>query len=403
LEAAASRAREGVPCRVPALADSVNRDDRLALVSLRCGGQNCHVDVDFADGVTWIARIRLADPLLPPPATQARITLSEVATLQFLSQTKVPAPKVYAYSLESPENPVGVSYQLMEKLPGTPLDWRQATSEQQDKVMEQLADVYLQLEQHPLPLTGSLFPAPDAPDGSGLKVGPFAQVPCFESPEAALGPFENLEASYTTLIRQQLRALANREESALPVDNYLSFLWRLDMLPELVAACASPAGPFYLKHYDDKGDHILVDDDFNITGIIDWEFASAETRELAFATPCLMWPVREYYQGSNELAAEETRFAAMFDRRGRHDMGDLVRRGRRWQRYLFFLGGSLPRTVGEFESLFQGLRKSFAGVEGAAALSSYANWKREVLDRFAGQDAVLRDLLVDHPEQTNGR
>lgn len=32
-------------------------------------------------------------------------------------------------------------------------------------------------------------------------------------------------------------------------------------------------GPFFLKHMDDKGDHILVNDDFNITGVIDWSFA----------------------------------------------------------------------------------------------------------------------------------
>lgn len=29
------------------------------------------------------------------------------------------------------------------------------------------------------------------------------------------------------------------------------------------------SGPFFLAHTDDKGDHILVDDDFQITGIID--------------------------------------------------------------------------------------------------------------------------------------
>lgn len=32
-------------------------------------------------------------------------------------------------------------------------------------------------------------------------------------------------------------------------------------------------GPFFLKHMDDKGDHILVDDEYNITGIIDWIYA----------------------------------------------------------------------------------------------------------------------------------
>ena len=37
----------------------VNAGARFA--AEQCGGQNCHVDVEFADGVTWLARIRLED------------------------------------------------------------------------------------------------------------------------------------------------------------------------------------------------------------------------------------------------------------------------------------------------------------------------------------------------------
>lgn len=128
------------------------------LVSRQCGGQNCHLDVEFADGVTWLARVRLDDPLLPPPDTQAHIFLSEVATLQFVGKEGVPAPRVYAYGLESPDNAVGTSYIHMEKLQGKPLDWGRATTEQRTRVMEQLADLYLELEKHPIPLTGSLVP-----------------------------------------------------------------------------------------------------------------------------------------------------------------------------------------------------------------------------------------------------
>lgn len=35
------------------------------------------------------------------------------------------------------------------------------------------------------------------------------------------------------------------------------------------------SGPFFLAHTGDKGDHILVDDDFRITGISDWTFVRA--------------------------------------------------------------------------------------------------------------------------------
>ncbi|GAB1311865.1 hypothetical protein MFIFM68171_02075 [Madurella fahalii] len=277
LESAASSARNGITCRIPALADNDSEAARIELVSRQCGGQNCHVDVEFAGGVTWIARIRLDDPLLPPHPVQTRILLSEVATLRFLARTRVPAPQVHAYALEGLGNSVGTSH-----------------------------------------------------------------------------------------------------------------------LPDLVAESESRNGPFYLKHYDDKGDHILVDDDHNITGIIDWEFASFEAKELAFSSPCMMRPVRKFYQGSNELTEEEQHFAAIFDERGRKDLSNIVHQGRRWQRYLFFLGGGIPRDMSEFEHLFQGLRESFAnGRDGKAVpdISGYQNWKRDVIEEFCIEDSQLEARL----------
>ncbi|KAK0750535.1 hypothetical protein B0T18DRAFT_437704 [Schizothecium vesticola] len=295
---------------------------------------NCYVDIEFADGVTWIARIRLDDPLLPPPAIQARIFLSEVATLEFLARMRVPAPRVYGYELEAPGNPVGTSYVLMEKLAGQPLDWNSASAEERARVMEQLADVYLELERHPIPQTGSASPLSGGAEPGRVQIGVFAQTPCFETAERGLGP--------------------------LPVDNYLGFLWRLQALPELVAGSASHAGPGY-----------------NITGIIDWEFASAEAKELAFSSPCMMWPVGKFYDGDNVLAEDEERFADIFERRGRGDLAEMVRGGRRWQRYLFFLGGGIPGDMAELEPLFQGLRRGFM------ALSKFQ--RRELVPKGGGK------------------
>ncbi|KAI0897296.1 hypothetical protein F4806DRAFT_507807 [Annulohypoxylon nitens] len=348
LRSAATSARGGnFPCQIPAFDTHFDDPaDRITLIASQCGGQNCHLDIEFNDSVTWIARIRLNDPMLPPPSIQARIFESEIAALEFLAGTKVPAPQVYGYALESTENPVGTSYVLMEKMAGEPLDWNDATPEQRKKIMEQLADVYLELEAHPFQLTGSLSSKlPGTTAGSSVnqtEVGSFAQVQCFETPERGLGPFKTLETAYTAIIRQQMQALATHEISTLPLDNYLTFLWRLKVLPDLIADSASREGPFYLKHFDDKGDHILVDEDYNITAIIDWEFASTESKELAFSSPCMMWPVGEFYDGDNDLAEAEIQFAAIFDARGREDIGDLVRQGRRWQRFLFFLGGGIP-------------------------------------------------------------
>jgi hypothetical protein len=108
LRSAASRARgEDIACHIPALDNHIDDlDGCLALVASQCGGQNCHLDIEFADGVIRIARIRLDDPKLPPANIQAHVFLSEVATLKYLANTKVPAPHVNGYGLDSPENPV---------------------------------------------------------------------------------------------------------------------------------------------------------------------------------------------------------------------------------------------------------------------------------------------------------
>ena len=72
------------------------------------------------------------------------------------------------------------------------------------------------------------------------------------------------------MLAQQRKLISNGELSCLAIDNYLSNRWREDMIPE-VLWLHDDAG-FFLEHGEDKGDHILVDDDFTITGIIDWEF-----------------------------------------------------------------------------------------------------------------------------------
>lgn len=250
---------------------------------------------------------------------------------------------------------------LMEKLPGKPLQWSNASAQQKTKVTEQLVDVSLELEKHPFPATGSL--------SQGGSVGPFAQSHMFVSPSQLLGPFSTLEESIISILAHEIDMIKGGELSTLATDNFLTHLWRLEQLPNLLARVADDH--FYLKHADDKGDHILIDEDYNITGIIDWEWASTESKNFAFSSPCMMWPVAKYYDGSNELSQEEHEFAEMFQRRGRDDMAQMILQGRAWQRFLFFLGSADVPPYDEFSNLFQGLRRSFEGED----IGPYLEWR----------------------------
>ena len=71
------------------------------------GGMNYHIEIEFEDGIRWLARIRRSNATSPPSDLKEYIMRSEVATLQFIFNTKFPAPKVFDYNFDS-ENPIGV-------------------------------------------------------------------------------------------------------------------------------------------------------------------------------------------------------------------------------------------------------------------------------------------------------
>lgn len=152
LKKVATRLRRDVPCQGPALEALRKNDPKAAeILADQTGGQNCHLDVVFNDGTTWLARFRFVnDPTLPPETVADYIFLSEVASMFDLAGTKVAAPKVFHYARKNDKkNEVGLTFLLMEKLPGKSLDWNSASSAQKFKIMEQLADVFLEIERHP--------------------------------------------------------------------------------------------------------------------------------------------------------------------------------------------------------------------------------------------------------------
>lgn len=361
------------------------------------GGQNCHLDVNFTDGTTWLARIRFEDSPLPPEQTRAYVFASEIATLKFLEKTSVPAPKVYTYATKSRTKSVGLSYMLVEKLPGAPLQWSEATSEQRSNVMHQLADIFLELEKYPFPMSGSLTCSGD--DDNVFKVSGFANPDFFSNPDQTLGPFETVESSFNAMISQQQDQLLIGELSFLREDQYLSQCYRRDMIQHMAKHCEAAGAGFYLTHAEPKGDHILVDADFNITGIIDWEFATLEPKALAFSSPCMLWPVGKFFEGNNDLSSDELEFAQIFERCGRADLGQVVREGRKMQRSVYFNGGMRWPCREKFEGMFDGLRAAFfnEGEEEGAPRGTgpYEDWKNDAKERYKhdeGLQALLRSM-----------
>ena len=392
LASRASHLREGVACTIAPL--QYDGDKTRSVM----GGMNYHIELCFEDGVRWIARIRRTNTTSPPAALRDYMLTSEVATLQFLEGTGVPAPKVFDFALEGPDNSVGVGYILMEKLPGQPLDWGRATGSQRRKVMDQLADIFIELRRYPFNELGSL----DMPGTS--HVGGCAQesLTDFETPKHEMllaeapkhkmtlaGPFVSLEG-YHRYSLQLILDLIVREEmySQQPVDAYLITRFLLDLIPSVLPSPPPTDQRFYLRHGDDKGDHILVDDDFNVTGIIDWEWAHTASPAHAFNSPIGLLPVGDFYDGVNEIGDDEVVFASLLEEKGHGDLAAYVRAGRLQHRFAFCCGYNLAADWSGFLGLFRGLRDA-AKVDGGL---DWDEWKALALERY-NEDVRLRTLL----------
>ncbi|KAK4170708.1 hypothetical protein QBC36DRAFT_225993 [Triangularia setosa] len=360
----ASKLRSGTPCLVhlPQYQD----EPRLMM-----GTRNYHLDVEFEDGVKWIARIR--QPNTTPPSVRNYMIKSEAATLRFLRKTKVPAPRLFGYGLESLDNPVGVGYILMEKLPGAPLCWARANREQRCKVLQQLATIYIELSRHPFHVLGSL-------DTLGSDhIGPFAKELTVDLP-----PCQSWR-EYCTRHILHILGLIEQEEIYMqrPVDAFLIHHFMLDLIPRVAELTGgwddATTFPCYLKHADEKMDHILVDEHYNITGIIDWESAYTAPACVAFNTPMGILPVKDFYDGVSTLGEdEETLLEILTSKGGRVFSDHLIRHGRLLHRFLFCCGFDLEKYWDDFEALFKGLRDEVGVDQGL----EWSEWRAVALERY---------------------
>ncbi|CAI7625998.1 unnamed protein product [Penicillium bialowiezense] len=352
------------------------------------GGMNYHVEISFEDGICWLARVRRFNATSPPPELQQYIMRSEIATLKFLSETNIPTPKVFDFSLDE-ANPVGVRYILMEKMLGKSLVWSDATREQRTKVVYQLADIYIELQAHPFPMMGSLDET-----GSGIAIGPFAKESLANFGKFGLemlGPFSSLEEFYHAYIELILNWIVQQEAYANhPVDAFLIHRYLLENIQRILPDATLDDGKFYLKHADEKGDQILVDEQFRITGIIDWEWAHTGPKSAVFNSPIVLLPLDQFYNGGNCLGDEEIAFAHLLGEKGYPELGDIVKKGRLLHRLQFCCGYDLPDWQG-YQSIFMGLVAALHN-DGNSKLMDFETWKAGALERYSG-DHRLKSLL----------
>lgn len=138
-------------------------------------------------------------------------------------------------------------------------------------VIESLARHQLALERVTFASIGS--PTFDV-SGDNVIVGPMTEyLSPLADPPYFLGPFRNPKERYLAYIETGMKAIIEGRwcVSSKARNFYLAML----EARRLVAECTEleeDSGPFYLKHGEPKGDHLMVDNNGKITAVIDWEW-----------------------------------------------------------------------------------------------------------------------------------
>jgi len=273
------------------------------------GCANYHGWLVFDNGEQWIVRIRRTGFSDVPLELVEYLIASEYATLKFLEPTKVPAPKVFAYGLASdPCNRVGVSYIMMQALPGNPFYAQVVSPNQKKVVVEQVADILIEISKNPLPLVGSLVMKNDHIDVSAIASNRFVALDTY-------GPFKTTLNYITSIIDQYMDLIADGQlHHEHPLEAFLFYHFLRQNTDTLVAS--DIPGQFFLKHVDDKGDHLLVDEEFNVTGIIDWQFARTVPAAEAFGPSYVTADLMSLYSSNTGVTDDDRLLAKALKNRG---------------------------------------------------------------------------------------
>ncbi|OAQ99561.1 hypothetical protein LLEC1_01332 [Akanthomyces lecanii] len=274
---------------------AVNWDALAATATQRRGGISCTIAekfsmghfnmarrLDFVDGISWVARVRFpssAAAAAREALSEAKTMELEVATMKFFrSKTWIPVPEVHAYSF-SAHNEVGAPFILMDYIHGNiASDLREqrdcddglfGSPEQDRKFREQVARIQATVSSFHFPKIGSIYYDEGIDD---FCIGPEVQT--------GLGPWTSSAAYYDDLALHLLNFTSQdslRQRPSFVVPAILSFLLRI---------CGEEKnGPFRLTNRDFGAHNILVDDNFNVVGVIDFDGVMAAPLEVVAQYP----------------------------------------------------------------------------------------------------------------------
>ncbi|KAI9933655.1 hypothetical protein MW887_008128 [Aspergillus wentii] len=263
------------------------------------------------------------------PAHPHQKTESEVATLDFVRKyTEIPVPRVFAFD-SSNNNDLGFEWILMELMPGVSLlqRWRKLGMGVKEKVVKRVALYQSQLLQATSNFRsiGNIFPGSDGRGklaGSEFEIGQTVSQIFFwgeninqKVPRPNYQEFNNKYGNKNDDKGPGESDGENDEddiEDAKSTKRLAQTL--LDALPKRFPAEEQAIEQTALWHSDLSLQKILVDEDGEITAIIDWEcvsvvptWAAAQVPQFLIGTKRDTQPLRDGYQDGDEEDEEEAR------------------------------------------------------------------------------------------------
>ncbi|KAK6358914.1 hypothetical protein TWF696_000090 [Orbilia brochopaga] len=262
------------------LAQALREGKPASLGPKKSGALDYSVEITFEDGVVWLAKI-------PKPwrCSHVNQTLaSQAAAWRYLKQhTRIPVPDVHHFAYEGdPGNDVGVSFMLLDRLPGHPvpeLDPEDdADLHRAHRFHDQLSDIILELSACRFDMIGSIQQSSTADD---FSVGPLYSVhntyPLARGRAATnRGPFKSSFEYLTAFSELNYRDTKenhhrrpSQPDMCAPVDEELARLFLINsMIPKFSIETGFDTGPFVFQNWGLSTENVLVDDDCNITGIL---------------------------------------------------------------------------------------------------------------------------------------
>ncbi|KAF3394555.1 Endochitinase B1 [Penicillium rolfsii] len=283
--------------RLAALAVQRKEDDIVGFEKLAEGGFNRSFIITTRDGFQYIARI-------PYPVTEpiSLLIASEVATIDFLRSYGIPVPEIFGYSAVA-DNSAGTGYIVMELVQGRNLDdvWYTLSGQERRTLLSNLVQLESRLFGLQFPASGSLYYCDDLPKNEGRIIvpSPSSTRPFCIGPDTSLalwyGKRRELAAERgpsvlaagarkeITYLKKCGRALQPFQRLFREVYNYqaqshlehiVNLEKYLQIAPHLVPHDCPPLHRPVLRHPDLQPNNIFISDQFEITGIVDWQHST---------------------------------------------------------------------------------------------------------------------------------